>query len=115
MKATRPITPALSANAVHFLTFPAAARLGSFPPELRSSLERLLHRRARIGARQRSGYGNLSLTDTFGNSCDLRMINTARSIVETDVDGRTGLYRLKAVLRKHPDNCYLILDDKRHR
>ena len=43
------------------------------------------------------------------------MIDAARHIVENDIDGRTFLDGLKAVLREHADQRDLLLDNERHR
>jgi hypothetical protein len=52
----------------------------------------------RRGARQRSGRGDLSLTDAFGNSSDPGVIDAPRSVIKNDVDGRAELYSLESVL-----------------
>ena len=69
----------------------------------------------RVGTRERPRHGDLPLPDALGNGCDLRVIDAARDVVEDDIDGRTLLDGLKAILRKHSDNRNLVLDDELYR
>src|SRR5229473_4223036 len=97
----------------HFRRFRAGASLGSFHPESRLLPERLLYRRLRWCARAFRTWQSAP-TDASGNCRNLCMVDAPRVVVENDIDGSTDLDSLEAILRKHPDNCNLILDNKRH-
>lgn len=53
-----------------------------------------------VGARERSGRGNLPPTDAFRDFGDLCAVDAAWHIAENDIDGSADLDRIEAILRK---------------
>src|SRR6202165_5048569 len=112
MQARSPITPAFWANAVAF-------------PDIPSRSESRLISEISAGNTEvpPSALVRASVPDAaicpwptpLGAHGDRCVKDAPRRVVENDIDGGTGLDRLKAALRKHADNCNLILDDEGHR
>jgi hypothetical protein len=102
MDARRPITPALSANAVALPDISQTKRCTARLVRYRYYRRKRRCTSERVGASEGPRYRDLALTHALGNRRNFRVIDATPSVVENDIDGRPFLDGLKAILRNIP-------------